>query len=304
MKILVTGGAGFIGSQIVDKLVELGNYVVIIDNLSTGKKENLNKKAKFYKADICSEKIFEIFKKENFDVVIHQAAQTSVICSEKNPEFDAKVNVLGTINLLECCRKFSVEKFLYASSAAIYGNPKYFPIDEAHPKEPISVYGMNKYVAELYLKFYNSIYGIRYISLRYSNVYGPRQNYENESGVVTIFLNKLINGEKPTIYGNGSQTRDFIYIDDVVNANILAIGKKISGEFNISTNKETSIIALYKKIQKILGIDISPKYAKGRNVEIFRSVLDNRKAIKELGWKPKISIEEGLRRTIGYMKKC
>lgn len=302
MKILVTGGAGFIGSHIVDKLIEKGDDVVIVDNLSTGREENLNKKAKFYKETICSKKLYKIFKKEKFDAVIHQAAQTSVIFSEKNPGVNAKVNILGTINLLELCGKFSVGKFIYASSAAVYGNPKYLPTDESHPQQPISNYGLSKYVSELYLKFYNSMYGLRCTSLRYSNVYGPRQNPYGEGGVIAIFSNKILNGEGPTIYGDGSQTRDFIYVEDVVDANILALEKNSCGEFNISTNKEISIREIYEKIKKILGKEIPAEYAREREGEILRSVLDNRKAIKELGWKPKISIEDGLRRTIDYIK--
>jgi len=308
MSILVTGGAGFIGSHIVDRLIELGKDVIVIDNLSTGKKENLNKKAKFYKGDICSKKfIREIFEKEKeIEAIIHQAAQASVIKSLKNPELDAKVNIIGSINLLECCRKFNIDKFIYASSGgALYGNAKYFPTDEKHPIKPISPYGMSKYVAELYLKLYNELYNLNSISLRYSNVYGPRQDPYGEGGVIAIFSDKLVRNKKPTIFGSGEQTRDFIYVSDVVEANILSLTKtNLNGEFNISTGRETSVNELYKRMQKIAKKEeLSAIYAEKRKGEVYRSVLDNKKAREELGWEPKVKIDEGLKLTIDYFSR-
>ncbi len=294
MKILVTGGAGFIGSHIVDKLIELGEEVLIVDNLSTGKKENVNKKAKFYEQDICSEKLESIFKKENFNSVIHQAAQASVITSIEKPDFDAKVNILGSINLLECCRKFSVSRIVYASSAAIYGNPHYLSVNEKHPIAPSSAYGVSKYFPELYLRLYNSLYGLSYAALRYSNVYGPRQDPHGEAGVVAVFSNNLANNRKSTIFGDGRQTRDFIHVNDVAEANVAALKSNACGEFNISTNKETSVNELYEKMQKIAGKKIPAVYAEKRKGEILRSVLDNGKAIEKLDWKPKIGIDDGL----------
>ncbi|GAB6117189.1 hypothetical protein JCM16816_07860 [Thermoanaerobacter brockii subsp. lactiethylicus] len=201
MKALVTGGAGFIGSNIVDLLIENGYEVVIVDNLSTGKEEFINKKAIFYKKDIIDEDLCKIFEKEKPDYVIHQAAQIDVQKSIDNPVFDAKINVLGTVNLLECCRKSGVKKVIYASSAAVYGNPEYLPIDEVHKINPISYYGISKHTPEHYFVVYRQLYGLKYTILRYANVYGIRQDPKGEGGVISIFLDKMLKGERPIIFG-------------------------------------------------------------------------------------------------------
>lgn len=302
MTILLTGGAGFIGSHIVDRLVELGHKTIIIDNLSSGKRKNINKEACTYFQDI-NDGLMEIFKEQEIDYVIHLAAQTSVINSVKNPYNDAKANVLGTINLLECCRKHGVKKIVFASTGgAIYGNPQYLPMDENHPINPLSPYGLNKYVAERYLELYKEFYGIDYVALRYSNVYGPRQDPYGEAGVVAIFIDKLMNNEKPSIFGTGGQTRDFIYVSDVVDANIIAL-EKGSGAYNIGTGIPTSVNEIFKLLQKVTkNHNIKPIYAEERTGEVKHCYLNCKKAEKELDWEPKVSLEEGLKIMVEDLK--
>ncbi len=305
MAILVTGGAGFIGSHLVDELIELGKEVVVVDNLSTGKKETLNPQAKFYRQDIRSRRELEkIFKENKIEKVVHQAAQASVIMSIKDPKFDAEVNVLGSLNLLELCRKFKVKKIVYASSGgAIYGEPKYLPMDEKHPVAPLCPYGNSKYIAELYLSLYHRLYNLNFTSLRYSNVYGPRQDPYGEAGVIAIFSNKLLKNERPTIFGDGQQTRDFVYVDDVVNANILALEKGDGKAFNISTGEQTSVNKTFGLLREISGKKaIEAIYAAERKGEIRHCSLNYSKAKKELNWEPKVDMGEGLKSTLNYFK--
>lgn len=241
MKVLVTGGAGFIGSHIVDQLIEEGYEVCIIDNMSHGKKENINKNAKFYKIDIRDKEIINIFKKEKPDYVIHEAAQISVQNSMINPIEDAEINILGSINILEACRKVNVKKIIYPASAAIFGEPEYLPIDESHPLNMISSYGVSKHTVEHYLKVYKELYGINYSILICSNVYGPRQDSSGEGGVVSIFFDKILKGQVPTIFGDGEQVRDFVYVKDVVMANSMMLKTDKCGIYNLCTNTKTTI---------------------------------------------------------------
>ena len=246
MRILVSGGAGFIGSHIVDRLIELKHHVCIVDNLFTGKEDNINNEATFYKCDITEmEKLKIIFKVEKPEVVIHHAAQIDIQTSLKNPALDAKINIIGTINILECCREFGVRKIIYPSSAAVYGKPKYLPVKENHEVNPISFYGISKHTPEHYIKAYSQLYGIKYIIFRYANVYGERQDPKGEGGVVSIFVDKLLNNETPFIFGNGEQTRDFIYVKDIAEANILALYKGDNEIMNISSNKATTVNELF-----------------------------------------------------------
>ena len=297
MKVLVTGGAGFIGSHLVDEASEEGYDVVTIDNLNNGKLENLNKDAKFYKVDIVDiDNLSLVFEKEKPDYVIHLAAQISLRESLKNPIYDAEQNILGSINILECCRKFNVKKVVYASSAAVYGFPKYLPVDEKHPINPFSPYGVSKHTVEHYLQYYHENFEIDYIILRYSNVYGERQDPLGEAGVIAIFIDKLKKGERPIIFGDGEQTRDFIYAKDVVEANLLALEKETENKvFNISTNTETSVNELFKKIKEIMNSNINPTYEKPIK-EVRNIRLDNSLAEKELNWKPKVELNEGLKK--------
>ncbi|WP_019907474.1 SDR family oxidoreductase [Thermoanaerobacter indiensis] len=302
MKVLVTGGTGFIGSHIVDLLIENGHGVVIVDNLSTGKEEFINKKAIFYKKDITDDDLYEIFKKEKPDYVIHQAAQIDVQKSIDNPLFDAKVNILGTVNLLEYCRKSGVKKIVYASSAAVYGNPECLPIDEGHKINPISYYGISKHTPEHYFEVYSQLYGLKYTILRYANVYGIRQDPKGEGGVISIFIDKMLKGERPIIFGDGNQTRDFVYVKDVAKANLLALEKGDNEVVNISTNKPTSINELVDLMNKIMNTSLMPIYAEPRKGDIMHSYLDNKKALDVLGWRPEYSLEDGLRETIEYYR--
>lgn len=231
MKVLVTGGAGFIGSHVVDCLIESGHETVVVDNLATGKASHVHPKAKLYVTDIRSKELKEIVETEKPRVVIHQAAQVSVKRSVDEPLWDAEINILGTLNLLECCRAANVEKLIYASSAAVYGDPVYVGVDERHLIQPLSLYGVSKYTPELYIKVYHHLYGLNYTILRYANVYGPRQDSEGEGGVVSIFIDKLLKGEQPIIYGDGEQTRDFVYVTDVAQANVMALTRGDGGVF-------------------------------------------------------------------------
>jgi len=308
-KILVTGGAGFIGSHLVDALIERGHKVVVIDNLSTGKKENINKKAKFYKIDICSPKIGEIFKKEKPEVVFHFAAQINVRKSVEDPIFDAKANILGSLNVIQNfinSQKSKIEnlKFIFASTGgAIYGEAKKVPTPENYPTNPLSPYGISKLTVENYLKFYKENFGLKFVSLRFSNVYGPRQDPKGEAGAVAIFIEKLLRGEKPTIFGDGNQTRDFIFVEDVVSASLKAMEYKGEKEiFNIGTGIETSINELYKIISELLKTKLKPKYAPPKSGDLKRSCLNVSLAKKELKWVSKFSLKEGLQKTIEFLK--
>ncbi|MFH1774187.1 MAG: GDP-mannose 4,6-dehydratase [Methanobacteriota archaeon] len=301
MAILVTGGAGFVGSHIVDALISEGYRIVVLDDLSTGKKEYVNKNAKFYRAGL-NDRLEEIFRKERIDIVVHQAAQVNVRKSLNDPVLDADVNIKGTLNLLECCKE--VEKFIYASSGgAVYGEPRYLPVDEEHPIAPLSPYGVSKYIAEKYLQVYKEIYDLDYVALRYGNVYGPRQSGTGEAGVVAIFANKVLHSERPTINGDGNQTRDFVYVSDVVRANTLALENGRNRVYNIATGKETSVNEIFDMIKKILNTSIKPGHAPPIKGEVRRIYLNVEKAEKELGWKPEVELEEGIEKLLEYMRQ-
>lgn len=301
---MVTGGAGFIGSHIVDRYINEGNEVIIIDDLSTGKKENINPQARFHHIDIRDKGMEAIFEKERPEIVNHHAAQMDVRRSTENPAFDADVNIIGTINLLENSVKYGVKKFIFASSGgAIYGEQKDFPAGEEHQQFPLSPYGVSKLAGEKYIHYYSKNFGLRYISLRYSNVYGPRQNPEGEAGVVAIFIGRLLKGKEPVINGDGEQTRDYVYVDDVVEANISATRSETEGSFNIGTGIETSVNKILSNLIDITKVDIKGMHGPPKKGEQRISVLDCSKAIKSLGWKPKVTLEEGLRRTVLYFKK-
>lgn len=297
MKILVTGGAGFIGSHIVDHLISRGDQVVIVDNLSTGKEENLNPKAKFYRLDLTDPQLTTILKQERPEVVIHQAAQTQVQRSIQDPLFDANSNILGTINLLEASRQSGVRKIIFASSAAVYGNPAYLPIDEKHPIQPLSGYGIGKYTAEQYLQIYYNLYGIQYTILRYANVYGIRQDAKGEGGVISIFIDRVIHQQPIAIFGNGEQTRDYIYVEDVARANIAAIDRGDGEVFNIGTGVRTSINQLVELLSQVTGNPVTKEYQDERSGDIKDSVFDNKKAKVLLKWEPMIELYRGIEKT-------
>ena len=302
MKILVTGGAGFIGSYLVDRLIKEGHKVVVIDNLSTGKKENLNPEAKFYKINICNPKISQVFKKEKPEIVFHFAAQIDVKKSVENPAEDANVNILGTLNVLENCKRFKVKRFVFASSVGVFGEPQKLPVKENHPLNPLAPYPITKLAIEKYLNFYQN-QGLDFVSLRYSNIYGPRQISTGEGGVVAIFIEKLLKNQKPTIFGDGNQTRDFLYVDDAVEAAILAIKAPTGSIYNVGTNKEITINTLFKLLSNILKAKIKPVFQPICQGEIIKSRIDYSKAQRELGWKPKFSLEKGLQITVDWFKR-
>ncbi|MDP4143919.1 MAG: GDP-mannose 4,6-dehydratase [Bacillota bacterium] len=302
MKVLVTGGAGFIGSNIVDLLIEKNYEVCVIDSLIHGKRSNINPKAKFYEVDIRDKKVIEVFDEYRPDFVVHNAAQISVSNSVKDPVNDADINIMGTINILEAAKKCNVKKIIYPASAAIFGEPVYLPIDEKHPLDMISGYGVSKHTVEHYLKVYKSLNNIDYVSLRYSNVYGPRQDSSGEGGVVAIFCEKMLNDESPFIYGDGEQIRDFVFVEDVAKANLLAIESNANGIMNICTNNKVTVNDLFETIRNVLGKDIKATYTSEREGDIKNSYMTYKKAKDSLGWQPETTIEEGLRKTIEYYK--
>jgi UDP-glucose 4-epimerase len=301
MRIIVTGGAGFIGSHIVDEYISLGHEVVVIDNLSSGSKKNLNKKAKFYLADINKLKeIQKIFKKERPDIVNHHAALIEVSKSLRDPLPTIKTNVNGTLNLLLTARDAGVKKFIFASTGgAIYGNAKKRPTDENSAVNPLSPYGLSKFLAEESIKYYSNHYKFEYLILRYSNVYGPRQGAKGEAGVVSIFSNLIRTGKTPGIFGDGSKTRDYVYVNDVVKANILGLSRGKNVILNIGTGKETSDKNVYYTIAGAMDFNKKPLSKPFRKGEVNKSSLNSKKAGKILGWKAKISFKDGIGKTIG-----
>jgi UDP-glucose 4-epimerase len=304
LNILITGGAGFIGSHIADAYIVEGHNVIIVDNLSGGVLENINPKAKFYQLDIRSEKLEDVFQKEKIDIVNHLAAQMDVRRSVDDPKFDASVNVLGGINLFESARKHRVKKIIFSSTGgAIYGEQDYFPADEEHPMRPLSPYGITKLCTEKYLFFYKAVYGINHIILRYANVYGPRQNPHGEAGVVAIFCNKMLKGEKPLINGDGKQTRDYTFVGDVVNANLLALKHDSSAIYNVGTSIESDVNKLFYELRNHLNPSCPEQHAPAKAGEQQRSVISYKKIEQELGWHPTVQLDEGLRLTAEYFKK-
>ena len=302
-KITVTGGAGFIASHLTDKLIEKGHDVVIIDNLSTGKKENLNLKAKFYEADICDSKIAQIFQEEEPEIVFHFAAQIDIRKSVKNPIGDAKINILGSLNLLENCREVGVKKFIFASTGgAIYGDTNIIPTPETHPENPESPYGICKLTIEKYLHFYQKTYGLDSTILRLANIYGPRQNSKGEAGVIAIFCDKMLKNKKVMINGNGKQTRDFAYVNDIVEAAILVTKSEKSGIYNIGTGKETNINEIFRKLKELTISSCKEIHGPVKSGEQKRSCLDYFKAKKELNWQPTCNLDEGLEKTVDWFK--
>lgn len=307
MKILITGGAGFIASHIVDKCIEKGWDVVVVDNLLTGKKENVNPKAKFYILDITDyRKLEEVFKKEKPQVVNHHAAQIDVRKSVVNPQMDASINIIGSLNLLELSVKYGVKKFIFASSGGtIYGECK----NKKAPKEnsvpaPLSPYGCAKLSVEYYMNYYNKVFDLATISLRYANVYGPRQDPFGEAGVIAIFTQRMLERKDIYIYGDGKQMRDFIYVSDVVDVNIKIITKNIKyAVYNVGTGKATSINSLYNILAETINYKLYPIYKPARSGELFKSYLDISKIKKELNWQPKVKLKEGIRKVIEYFKR-
>jgi UDP-glucose 4-epimerase len=302
LKVLVTGGAGFIGSHVVDSLIERGDEVVVVDNLSTGFKENVNPAARFYQLSIGDSKLAELFKRERPDVVSHYAAQMNLRRSVAEPLFDAQENILGSLNVILSSVRFGVKKFVYASSSAVYGEAQYLPADEDHPINPISQYGVSKHTVEHYLYLYAHQCGLDYVILRYPNVYGPRQNPYGEAGVIAIFTRQMLRREHPTIFGQGDKTRDYTHISDVVQSNLLAIERGNNAIYNIGTGVETSVKQIFDILAEALDYKGSPVYAPAREEEVHRMCLNWGKAQRELGWRPKLPLKEGILNAIEFYK--
>jgi UDP-glucose 4-epimerase len=304
MKILVTGGAGFIGSHVVDALLEAGHEVVVVDDLSTGKRENLNPKARFHQLDIRDPRVIELIRDERPAVLDHHAAQMDVRRSVADPLFDAQVNVLGTINLLEGCRRANVRRVLFVSSGgAVYGEQETFPAPEEHATNPLSPYGVSKRAGELYAAFYQAEYHLPFVALRYANVYGPRQDPHGEAGVVAIFAGRMLCGEPVTINGDGAQTRDYVYVGDVARANLLAVKSTCTGPINVGTGRETDVNTLARLLLETTQSRSRVEHGPAKPGEQRRSVVDCRRAAEWLGWRPEVALPEGLGRTVEYFRR-
>jgi UDP-glucose 4-epimerase len=304
MKILVTGGAGFIASHVVDLYVENGYDVAVLDNLSTGKKEFVNQKAKFFQADICDEdKVGRILKTFKPDVVNHHAAHIQVGYSVENPQFDAKNNILGLLNIMQAANDVGVKKVIMASTGgAMYGN-KQTPFTETMQEEPLSPYGVSKRAGELYLNYYHEQYGIPYIALRYSNVYGPRQNPHGESGVIAIFSEMIAEGKQPVIHGDGTHTRDYVYVSDVAQANLSALKTNFVGPINIGTGREIATNQVFQQVVAEFGVDLEEKHGPARPGEQVTSSLNCKRAKEVLGWEPSVKFEEGVKKVVEWYQK-
>ncbi|MCD4796532.1 MAG: NAD-dependent epimerase/dehydratase family protein [Candidatus Cloacimonetes bacterium] len=308
MKILVTGGAGFIGSNVVDEYVSLGHEVVVVDDLSTGFEHNVNPEATFYKVDIRSKELAEVFDKEKPEIVNHHAAQISVPVSVKDPEFDAEVNVVGFLNLLQNCVKYNVKKVISISSGgAIYGEAEEYPTTENYNPVPLSPYAINKLVSEKYLHFYHHQFGLNYTVLRYANVFGPRQIPHGEAGVVSIFITNFLNDIQSHLYAfkekPDGMIRDYVFVKDIVNANVIALKKGNLDAFNIGTGLETTTGELYREISNQMNENVEPIKGDARPGDIRKSCLHIEKARKKLGWEPVFSLQEGVRETIDFFVK-
>lgn len=304
MKILVTGGAGFIGSHVVDRFVEGGHAVVVLDSLVTGSRRNLNPKARFVELDIRNQKgLEELLATERFDVLDHHAAQMDVRKSTEDPLYDAEVNILGSLNLITGAVRHGVKKFIYVSTGgAVHGEPKRLPVEEGDAINPECQYGISKHTVEHYLYLYRLLYKLNYTVLRYPNVFGPRQNPTGEAGVIAIFGGKMLDGVTPTIFGDGKQLRDYVYVGDVAEANVRALDHGDGEIINVGSGRGTSVLELYERLAALTGAKNEPKFAPLRTGEIQNTYLSGRKAKEVLGWAPVVSVDEGLRRTVEWMQ--
>lgn len=297
--ILVTGGCGFIGSHVTKRYLAAGHRVAVVDNLSSGREELLAAGAELHRVDIRDAALEEVFAKVRPDVVNHHAAHLSVARSVREPQFDASVNVVGSVNVLELAVKYGAQRLIFASTGgALYGEPKRSPCDETHPIEPLSPYGVAKYCVEQYVRYFSRMRGLSSVILRYSNVYGPDQDPFGEAGVVAIFCNRMLANEQAYIFGNGEQERDFVYVGDVAEASLLALERGEGGAYNIGTGRGNSVNRLYQVLAEITGCKLPPAYKPANPGEVFRITLDASLARRMLGWQPTVSFEQGLRETV------
>jgi UDP-glucose 4-epimerase len=304
MKILVTGGAGFIASHVAQGYLAAGHNVTIVDDLSTGKEENLPAAARFIRCDITdAPRIEAVFARERPEIVNHHAAQMDVRRSVREPLFDARVNILGALGLLELSVKYKIRKFLYASTGgASYGQVRTIPVDESHPAAPICHYGVSKLTLERYLFLYRHLYELDYTVMRYPNVYGPRQNPHGEAGVVAIFALQMLHGERPTIFGDGSKTRDYVFIDDIVQANLAFLGKGSGEILNLGRGEPVSDDRIFELVSAATGYPGEPSYAPVRPGEVAHIALDARRARELVGWLPRVSLADGIARTVEFIQ--
>src|SRR5262245_21818418 len=305
MRVLVTGGAGFIGSHVADAFVAAGDSVAVVDNLATGTTAWLNREARLHVVDLRSARLSEVFEAERPDVVAHLAAQAAVSRSVLDPAFDASVNVLGGVILLECCRRAGVRRIIYSSSGgAGYGDTDAIPTPEEHPSLPASPYGITKVAVELYVAAWQAMHGITAVSLRYANIYGPRQNPQGEAGVIAIFCHRILTGQTPIINGDGAQTRDYTYVEDVAAANVRALERpEATGAINVGTGVETSVNDLYRRLRRVSGTALDAEHAPARPGEQRRSCLAPDRAKRLLDWTPTVTLDEGLARTFEFFRK-
>jgi UDP-glucose 4-epimerase len=304
LKILVTGGAGFIGSNIVDAYLARGHEVHVLDDLSSGQRSNLDQRAKLHEMDISDPQSARLVEQIKPDVLSHHAAQMDVRHSVADPGFDARVNIIGFIHLLEGAKNAGVKKVVFASSGgAVYGEQNVFPAAEDHPTQPASPYGVSKRAGELYLSYYHQAFGLPYIALRYANIYGPRQSAKGEAGVVAIFLSLLLAGKTPVINGDGRQTRDYVYVGDVVAANIAALDCDFVGAINIGTGVETDVVEIYRWLREAVGRSIDARHGPAKPGEQRRSCLDARRAAEVLGWRAQVALADGLRSTAAHYRE-
>ena len=303
MKILISGGAGFIGSHIAEAYLSAGHEVVIVDNLSSGKRENLPAGARFECLDVRSPEAAELILAERPDAINHLAAQMNVRFSVENPGFDADVNILGLVNLVEAGRKAGTKTVIFSSSGGtVYGEPKVLPTPESEPTIPVCPYGVSKLSGEFYLEYYRRIYGMRCVALRYANVYGPRQDPHGEAGVIAIFSQLALAGKPARVFGDGRQTRDYVYVGDVVRVNVAALESDFNGAMNVGTGKETDVNELASRIGGLLGGDQPAVHEAAKDGEVLRSVLDCSRAREVLGWEPETELEQGLASTVDFFR--
>ena len=304
MKILVTGGAGFIGSHVVDAYLAAGHEVVVVDDLSSGREEFVHPQARFYRLDIRDPQLDDIFAREKPEVVSHQAALANVRESMEKPLLYADVNVLGSLHLLECCRRHGVRKVIYASTGgAVYGEPQTLPVTEEHPVNPLDPYGASKHHVEHYLYLYQVNFGLAYTTLRYPNVYGPRQDPYGEAGVVAIFTVQMLRRGQPVINGSGEQERDFVYVSDVARANVLALARGDGGTYNLGSGVGTSVNRIFELLARLTGYNRPPVHGPPKPGEVFKIYLDATRAREDLQWEPEVGLEEGLERTVAYFRQ-
>ena len=304
MRVLVTGGAGFIGSHLSDRLLALGHEVAVVDDLSTGKTENLPTEARFHELDIGDKALADVFAAHEPELVFHHAAHADVTSSVRDPGHDESANILGSLNLLEFCRTHEVRKFVYASTGgALYGEPSRIPAPESHPIHPLSPYGVSKHVVEQYLYVYRVNHGLDYTVLRYPNVYGPRQDPHGEAGVVAIFSVQLFTGQQPVIFGDGTKTRDYCNVADIVEANLLALNSPAGSIYNLGRGIEVTDREIFEAVREAAGSMATPTFAPVRPGEVERIALDASKAKRELGWRWKVNLKDGIAKTVGYYRE-